>query len=382
MSSLGALAITGGFIRDVARFSDERAPVTSCYLNVDGRRFIRPRDLEPHLDALLRKGRGRVPAEADRTAQASVESDLRRIADLVRGGLDRSSTRGLAVFSCSAAGYWQVVELAVPVPNLIVVAPTPHIRVLESIVEHNVRVAVLLADRQRARLFLFELGRLVEKQEHFDQLPRHDDDGGRWGKDHVAGHTAVAAARHLRRAAQAAFAFYKEQAFDHLMLAAPPDLAGELEGELHPWLRERVVARLSLPAGARDDEILAAAVEVEAGVERAREAALVERARQALGAGTGAVAGIGDVLEALVARRAEVLLVSEGYEAPGWRCRGCVLVAARGRRCPLCDADMEQVDDVVEEAIQEGLAQSCRLAICRDNADLDVLGRIAALVRF
>ena len=223
----------------------------------------------------------------------------------------------------------------------------------------------------------------MEKQEHFDQLPRHDDDGGQWGKDHVAGHTAVAAARHVRRAAQAAFAFYQEQAFDHLVLAAPHDLVGELEGELHPWLRERVVARLSIPVGAREDEILVGDPRRRG---RGRAGAGGGAGRAACGrrwaSGNGAVAGIGDVLEALVARRAETLLVSEGYEAPGWRCRGCAFVGIRGRRCPVCEADMEQVDDVVEEAVQEGLAQSCRLAMCRDNADLDVLGRIAALVRF
>jgi hypothetical protein len=43
---------------------------------------------------------------------------------------------------------------------------------------------------------------------------------------------------------------------------------------------------------------------------------------------------------------------------------------------------MEQADDVVEEAVQEALNQSCRLEVCRDNADLDVLGRIGALLRF
>ena len=324
-----------------------------------------------------------MPAEADKAAQASVEADLRRISDLVRGGLDRSSTRGLAVFSCSAAGYWQVLELAVPVPNLIVVAPTPHIRVLESIVEHNPRFAVLLVDRQRARLFLFELGRLVEKQEQFDQLPRHDDDGGQWGKDHVAGHTAVAAARHVRRAAQAAFAFYQEQAFDHLVLCAPHDLAGELEGELHPWLRERVVARLSIPVGARDGEI-------RAGRPRRRG-----RGRAGAGGGAGRAPPAGAGARATGRWPASATCWRRWWPAgprPCW-CRratrpragaaaGCAFVGIRGRRCPLCEADMEQVDDVVEEAVQEGLAQSCRLAMCRDNADLDVLGRIAALVRY
>ncbi|MEA2971986.1 MAG: hypothetical protein QOG82_444, partial [Actinomycetota bacterium] len=83
-----------------------------------------------------------------------------------------------------------------------------------------------------------------------------------------------------------------------------------------------------------------------------------------------------------VARRVETLLVSEGYEAPGWRCRACGYVGVRGRGCPLCAADMHQVDDVVEEAVEEALNQSCRLAMCRANPDLDVLGRIGAILRF
>ena len=43
---------------------------------------------------------------------------------------------------------------------------------------------------------------------------------------------------------------------------------------------------------------------------------------------------------------------------------------------------MEQDDDVVEEAVQEALSQSCHVEVCHDNADLDVLGRIGALLRF
>ena len=382
------MTITDALLRDLAGFKSERAPVTSCYLDVDGRRYIRLQDLEPHLDDLLRRGRRQMTeasganAAADRAAMLSVEADLKRISDFVRGGIDRSSTRGLAMFSCSADGFWQVVELAVAVPNVIVVNATPHIRVLESVVDQNQRFAVLLVDRQRARIFLFEQGQLVEKQEHFDRLPRHEDDGGQMDRDHVAGHAQAAAAHHLRRAAQAAFAVYQEQAFDHLVLGTPDAIVREMEKELHPWLRERIAARLTIPVAARDDEIAQAALEVEVGVELAREAALVERLRQAVGAGTGAAVGLADVLAALVAHRAETLLVSEGYEAPGWRCAACRYIGVRGRRCPVCSADMDQVDDVVEEAVEDALNQHCRLTICRGNADLDVLGRIGAILRF
>ncbi len=43
---------------------------------------------------------------------------------------------------------------------------------------------------------------------------------------------------------------------------------------------------------------------------------------------------------------------------------------------------MVQVDDVVEEAVEEALNQSCEVEICVGNADLDVLGRIGALLRY
>ena len=43
---------------------------------------------------------------------------------------------------------------------------------------------------------------------------------------------------------------------------------------------------------------------------------------------------------------------------------------------------MYAVDDVVEEAVEEALAQSCDVQVCVGNADLDVLGRIGALLRY
>jgi peptide chain release factor subunit 1 len=364
-------------IRDLAGFKGEDAPVTSLYLDVDGRRRIRARDYESVLDRMLRPVRERHHQDG----QPSVWADTKRIEEYVKAGVDRSRVRGLAIFSCSAHGFWEVVELAVPVRDRLVINHTPYVRELEAVVARHERFAVLLADRQRARLFLFHQGELLEKQEQFDVLPRHDDDGGQLGKDQVAGHTAVAAQRHFRRAAAAAFGLYQEQGFDHLVLALPEEIAGELERELHAYLRERIAARLHLAATATDDEIRHAVEEVEASVERAREAAVVDRLRHAVHSGAG-VAGTDSVLEALVARRVDTLLVSDGFEAPGWRCESCSWIGTRGRRCPVCGTQMAPVQDVVEEAVEEALAQACRVAVCKDNADLDVMGRIGALLRY
>jgi hypothetical protein len=43
---------------------------------------------------------------------------------------------------------------------------------------------------------------------------------------------------------------------------------------------------------------------------------------------------------------------------------------------------MDHVDDIIEEAVEQALLQSCHVEVCVGNADLDVAGRIGALLRF
>ena len=369
-------AITDGEIRELAGFEGSSAPVTSCYLDVDGRRRVRQSDVVHQIELMLRDAR----AKAD--GIPSVVEDFRRIAEFVKGGLDRSHTRGLAIFSCSAESFWRVVQLPVPVRDQLVVNHTPSVRQLELVIDEYERFGVLLADRQRARMFVFELGELVESHEQFDQLPRGDDHDHSYTKDQAQGHVTAAAAQHLRNAAAVAWRVYQRQEFDRLIIGAPADIAAELESLLHPYLRDRVEAHCSIPVGASDDEIRSAALQVEADVERRAEAEAVARLRDAVGAGRRGVAGLDATLEALAQRRVETLLLSAGYTAPGWRCGACAHVARMGRFCPVCRSAMHEVDDVVEEIVESALSQSCRVEVCIDNADLDVLGRIGALLRY
>ena len=44
--------------------------------------------------------------------------------------------------------------------------------------------------------------------------------------------------------------------------------------------------------------------------------------------------------------------------------------------------ELVPVDDIVEEAVETALGQSCHVEVCVDNADLDVMGRIGALLRY
>jgi peptide subunit release factor 1 (eRF1) len=94
------------------------------------------------------------------------------------------------------------------------------------------------------------------------------------------------------------------------------------------------------------------------------------------------VGGLGPTLAALNDHRVEQLLVSKHYAEEGWRCPTTGHLALKGPRHPVHGSVMERVDDVVEDAIEEALTQRVPVTICVGNADLDVLGRIGALLRY
>ncbi len=211
--------ITEDAVRQLAGFKGVDAPVTSCYLDVDGRRLVRRQDVERELEALLRQARS--SAEDD----PSVATDLGRIEDYVRSGIDRSRTRGIAFFSCSAHGLWEVLPLPVPVRSQLVVNAMPAVAQLERLVQEYDRFGVLLVDRQRTRMFVFELGELVEMDEVVDELPRDYDDRGRQERGDVADHVEALADRHIRSAAARAFAVWQDSGYQHLTVGATDEVA-------------------------------------------------------------------------------------------------------------------------------------------------------------
>ena len=82
--------ITEDVVRHLAGFKGDGVPVTSCYLDVDGRRYVRPQDYELQLDVMIRQKRDRGPGGK------SVDADLGRIEQFVKRGLDRATSRAVA----------------------------------------------------------------------------------------------------------------------------------------------------------------------------------------------------------------------------------------------------------------------------------------------
>lgn len=365
--------LTEDDIVELAGLRGRAGPIVSCYLDVDGRSHVRPDDYERELEHLLRRAR--------RSADKSVEADLDRIERFVKDDFERGGTRGLAVFSAVADDVWRVVELPVPVRSHVVVNPAPAVKHLESIVQQHEPIAVLLVDRQQTRLFEFELGTLVERTETVDELPRDYDERGaseRGGVDH---HVDALVQQHVKASADAAFELFKRRPFRHLVVGGAAEVVPQVEAQLHPYLAERLCGRVEVGASAPLDAVRDAVLSLDEELERQRADTRVHELKEAIGADRG-VAGLDPVLEALHQQRVTRLLVSDGYADRGWECGGCGRLAEVGRSCPSCGDEMSSVADVVEEAVEVALRRGCGVEVCAANADLDVLGRIGAVLHY
>jgi hypothetical protein len=369
--------LTDDGIRELAAFRPSQGKVTSCYLDVDGRRFPRRAEYEQELDRLLRHARARENGGA-----GDIAADLAAIERHVKDGLDRSHVRGVAMFSCRADGFWSALTLPVPVRSQLVVGHAPAVGQLEAALHHHEPIGVLLVDRQQARVLVFEMGEVTEDAELVAELLRDVDARDEKARGELAGKADDRDRQHVRRAAAAAFGVYQRYPFEHLLIGAPAAQVAAVEDALHPYLRERLRERIGLGVGAPVEAIREAAMAAEVELERRREQGLMDELRGRLGRNDRGVAGLVPVLDALADRRVERLLVSGGYHEAGWSCAGCGTLAKVGPTCPRCDAAMREEQDVVASAIDLALSASCRVDVCDGSADLDVLGRIGALLRF
>jgi len=364
----------------VSKLTERRGdPVmTSFYLDVDGRRYPRPTDLRPHVTHLCHTARIRAAA-LGQTAAAAVDADLDGICRWLDAGFDRTTTRGIAVFSCAGRGYFEPVLSPVPVRDEVSIGPTPNVAQLLDVLEHHDRTLVVLVDRHAARFVRVELGAAAERPGVVDEQERQADTDvelGGWDHRHEE-----AARHHFRRAAAKALDEVRVWHPEQLILGGPADDVAGLEGCLDHAVADLVIGTIAIPMRSSTEVIPGAVVDIVRDVEERRERALVavlhERARQ----GRKAALGLPAVMTALAEHRVDTLVVARGFHAVGARCPACGHVGVAACQCPECGTPSLEVDDIVEIAINEALAQDAAVAFC-DTGEIDILGGVGALERF
>jgi peptide subunit release factor 1 (eRF1) len=363
---------------ELVAFRSDGSPVLSLYLNVDP-----THQTTEHYKLILRSLLKEVAGEADPADVEAVEQYLNFERDW--------QGKGLALFSCQSLGFWRSYSLAVPVHNRVYVAHRPYIKPLSDVLDAYGRYGVILVGREGARLFLFNLGELVEATGTLGEQVRRTKHGGASGVTGMRGGVAARAARredaviqrNLKEVVDAVGAFCDSNECTRLVLGGTDENVSRLHDMLPKALQDMVIGSFSVDMGAPQGEVQARSMELIEETAQKREIELVEEMIAGWKRGSGATAGLSDTLEALQEHRARLLLVAAGYEASGYRCQKCrYLTLVEEEECPLCGGTMEQVADIIDTLVHRALEQGMAVEVVRDNATLDQAGRIGALLRY
>jgi peptide chain release factor subunit 1 len=353
--------------------------MVSFYLDIDGRRYPRPSDYAPHVEQLFRLARKSAEAEGQHGVDA-VEADLSRIAGWLDSGLDRKTTRGVAVFSCQAQDLFDVFSLPISVRDQVVVGRGPDVAQLCAILATSEQSLVVAVDRQRSRLLRLECGDadVDEREAPIDETARQVDTNVELGSFERR-HEELAR-QHYRHVARAVADELEERPAARIVLCGQQESVARLEEYLPERVVALIVGRIALPLSSGRAELARAASEIIRAVRRQHQIELIDELRARASEGAGTVTGLAATLDALGAGQVETLVVEEGFEARGGRCRDCGQLVSDGALCARCGAAPIPMENVVDAAITEAFTHHVALEFC-EEADLAGLGHIGAFER-
>ena len=365
-------------LNQLVEFRSESTPVLSLYLNVDPTQHSTDQ-YKLTLRSLLK--------EASEEANPADIEAVERYFDFEYDW----QGKGVMVFSCQDAEFWQSHALAVPVHNYAYVSHRPFIKPLTDVLDAYGRYGVILVDSEGSRIFLFNLGELVEATGTLGEEVRRTKHGGASGVAGMRGGVAAATARrseavvlrNLKEVAAETEAFCDSRGCRRLVVGGTEANVSQFLDILPKATHGKVVGSFTVDPDAPVGEVQARSMELIEDVAREREAELVGEAIAGWKRGSGGVAGLSDTLTTLQEHRAGTLLVAAGYEASGFRCQSCrYLMLDERDECPLCGGDVEHVDDLVETMTHRALEQGVEVEIVRGSQELEESGSVAALLRY
>jgi peptide subunit release factor 1 (eRF1) len=368
-------------LRRLSGLRPERGKVLSIYLNLDPHEFATPPARSTAITSLLDEADRKARDDGlDHEERMALRADVERAREFFSSDFTPKQAGSLAIFVCGPAGLFEALRLPQPVASEVVVDDSPWIEPLARF-SGSERVCVVLVNRRRARILVGSRERLEEVDAVEDDVHGWHDQGG-WSQLRYQRGIEKEVQDHLAHTSRRLFALSRRRPFDQLLVGATAELWPAFERQLHPYVRERAVARFDVDGeNATPEQVRAAVVPLLDQAERERRQAALERLHQGLGGANRAEAGLDAVLGALNERRVELLLFEEGEPLPGVTCPRCGWLGVDVERCPLDDTPIERRDNVVEPAVEAAVLQSAQ-PVPLEPGTLTEHGRIAALLRF
>jgi peptide chain release factor subunit 1 len=374
--------LTRGRLRRLADVHPDHGRVLSVFMNLDPSEFATPAARSSQITSILTEAARRVEeaGDLDHEERTALKADVERVREVLNGDIAGNGTRALAIFACEPEDLLEVVSLREPIESRVVLDDAPFVEPLVYAGAAD-RWCVVLSNRRVARLFTGPGDELEETDRIEDDVHSRHDQGG-WSQANYQRSVEKEVEDHVAHTAAVAFELYKRRGFDCLLVGAPEELVGDLEAKLHPYLKERLVGRVTCDVeNSSLDQVRSCAGERILEFARNREREALDRLAHAVGSGARGAAGLSQVLAAVNDARVALLLVARGMTAEGVCDPATGLLYAGADELPE-GAEAKPVADIVEKALERALEQSAEIIGIRYHDDLGPLGGIGAVLRF
>jgi len=295
----------------LADFEPTSLPVLSIYLNLQSDQHGRTPDVQPYLDREFKSLARTWPAGTPE--RESFDRDEERIRAFVAGDLENAAN-GLAIFACSGKNFFETIQLAAPVrEHRIYVYNQPHLYQLALIDDENPRYAAVFTDANRARIFVFGLGKKLDDDQVKNKTMHRVKVGG-WSQARYQRRVENAQAQHAKEVAEHLVEIVREDRISQIVMAGDSETVPVLMEHLSQEIRRMVVEGPKIANHASEQEIFSATIDTINEESARTETEKVNQLLEAYRARGLAVVGPEATLEALANGQVDELLLSKLLE--------------------------------------------------------------------
>jgi peptide subunit release factor 1 (eRF1) len=292
-------------------FEPSPFPVLSVYLNMQPDQHGRTPDTAPYLNREF-KALARSLA-ASGPERESFEKDVERILAYAAKKIENAAN-GAAIFACWGAGeFFESIQLTAPIrENHVYVYNQPHLYQLALIEEQYPRYAAVLTDTNRARIFVFALGKTVDSEE-VDGKKVHRVKVGGWSQARYQRRAENAHVHHAKEVIERLAEIVKEDRVSRIILSGDPVVVPLLREQL-PVELAAITDVMKLDIHASEQDVFQATIEKLQEEDVKTNAEKVDRFLQQYRGRGLVVAGVEETLKALEQGQVDELLISTGLE--------------------------------------------------------------------
>lgn len=315
--------------------------------------------------------------------RASFDKDVERINSYLEDEV-RPSANGVAIFACAGAGdFFEAIQLDAPIENnRLFVYDQPHLYPLARLVDQYPRYAVLVANTNSARVFVFGRGAKLDSKEVKNKKTNRTKVGG-WSQMRYQRHLANYHLHHAKEVIEVLEQAVREDKAEHVILAGDDVIIPLLREQMPPQLAAKVIDVVSLDINTPEHEIFQTSMEALRDHDSQTDAEKVSKLLDEYRGNGLAVVGVANTLTALSNGQADDLLISAApgeikYDEGKVKEVLAAYAAAEGE----VGIDVSEPRLVADELVKRAQASAATVTFIEDASLLADVGGVGATLRY